>query len=95
MVNAGTIQLLINKPALVALYVLNPLESLIQDDASSTTGPENVGDIDPVVPTDPILNTVLIGFMFCARKLLQHSNTNTKLITCSIDRCDWCTIVVV
>jgi hypothetical protein len=59
-------QLLTNKPAVVAFYLLNPLDNLIQDEASSTTGPENVGDMDPVVPTDPILNTVLIGFAFCA-----------------------------
>ena len=95
LVNAGTMQLLTKSPAVVALYVPSPLNSLIQAAASITTGPENVGVVDPELPTAPILNTVLIGFMFCARKLLQHSNTNTKLITCSIDRCDWCTIVVV
>lgn len=88
-------QLLTNKPAVVALYVLNPLESLIQDEASSTTGPENVGDMDPVVPTDPILNTVLIEFAFCALRPLQHRSTTTILITCRVYRCNRCTIVVV
>jgi len=39
---------------------------LIQDEASSTTGPENVGVVVPVLPTAPILNTVLIGLTFCA-----------------------------
>ena len=66
LVNAGTIQLLINKPAVVALYVLKPLDSLIQAAASITTGPENVGVVDPELPTAPILNTVLIGLTFCA-----------------------------
>ena len=94
-VNAGTMQLLIKRPAAVALYVPSPLDSLIQAAASITTGPEKLGVVDPVLPTAPILNTVLIGFMFCALRLLQHRSTNTKLITRSIDCCDWCTIVIV
>ncbi len=69
LVNAGTIQLLINKPAVVALYVLKPLDSLIQAAASITTGPENVGVVVPELPTAPILNTVLIGLTFCALRL--------------------------
>ena len=94
-VKAGTMQLLTKRPAVVALYVLNPLDSLIQAAASNTTGPEKLGVVDPVLPTAPMLNTVLIGLTFCALRLLQHSSTNTKLITRSIDRCDWCTIVIV
>ena len=93
--NTGTIQLLTKRPGLVALYVLSPLDSLIQAVASSTTGPEKLGVVDPELPTAPILNTVLIGFMFCARRPLQHSSTNTKLITRSVNRCDWCAIVIV
>ena len=93
--NAGTMQLLTKRPAVVALYALSPLDSLIQAAASITTGPEKLGVVDPVLPTAPILNTVLIGFMFCALRLLQHSSTTTKLIARSVNRCDWCTIVVV
>ena len=93
--NAGTMQLLTKRPAVVALYVLNPLDSLIQAAASITTGPEKLGVVDPVVPTDPILNTVLIGLTFCALRLEHHKSTTTKLVTRSINRCDWCTIVIV
>ena len=95
LVNAGTMQLLTKSPAVVALYVPSPLNSLIQAAASITTGPEKLGVVDPILPTAPILNTVLIGFMFCARRPLQHSSTNTKLITRSVNRCEWCTIEVV
>jgi hypothetical protein len=93
--NAGTIQLLTKRPAVVALYALKPVYSLIHEEASNTTEPEKLGVVDPILPTAPILNTVLIGFMFCARRPLQHSSTTTKLITRSVNRCDWCTIVVV
>jgi hypothetical protein len=95
LVNAGTIQLLTNNPGVVAVYELNPLKSLIQDDASSTTGPENEGVIDPVEPTAPILNAVLIEFAFCALRFEYHSITTTKLITRSVNRCDWCAIACV
>ncbi len=93
--NAGTMQLLTKSPAAVALYVPSPLDSLIQAAASMTTGPEKLGVADPVLPTAPILNTVLIGLTFCALRPLQHSSTNTKLITRSVNRCDWCAIIIV
>ena len=94
-VNAGTIQLLTKRPAEVALKVLKPLDSLIQTAASSTTGPEKIGVVDPVVPTAPMLKTVLIVELFCALRPLHHSNTTTKLITRSIYRCNWCAIASV